>query len=112
MLHIYVTLFQCKPLRHPQLLHFYSKKHYQLHIKPRVEECKRTLKKCAEYMGEDPPVAITIQNNVMKECWEEDSEVFQEEMVREREWEHEIRLRAWRELNADRPNRTPEEFSV
>jgi hypothetical protein len=101
-----------KPPRRPQLLHFYSEKRYQSHIKPRVEERKRVLEKRAEYRGEDPPVAITIQNDVTKECWEEESEAFQEEMVREREREHEIRLRAWRESNADGPNRTPEEFSA
>ncbi|KAJ7702610.1 hypothetical protein B0H14DRAFT_3527195 [Mycena olivaceomarginata] len=101
-----------KPPRRPQLLHLYSEKRYQSHIKPRVEERKRVLEKHAEYRGEDPPVAITIQNDVTKECWEEESEAFQEEMVREWEREHEIRLRAWRESNADGPNRTPEEFSA
>jgi hypothetical protein len=101
-----------KPPRRPPLLHFYSEKRYQSHIKPRVEEHKRALEKRAEYTGEDPPVAITIQNDVTKECWEEESEAFQEEMVREQEREHEIRLRAWRESNADGPNRTPEEFSA
>ncbi|KAJ7799343.1 hypothetical protein B0H14DRAFT_2617076 [Mycena olivaceomarginata] len=34
------------------------------------------------------------------------------EMVREREREHDIRVKAWKESMADGPNRTPEEFSA
>jgi hypothetical protein len=93
-------------------LHFYSEKQYELYIKPRIEQRKSTLEKRAEFMGEDLPAAITIQNDVTKECWEEESEMFQQEMLREQEREHEIRLKAWRESNADGLNRTAEEFSA
>ncbi|KAJ7691870.1 hypothetical protein B0H14DRAFT_2651873 [Mycena olivaceomarginata] len=101
-----------KPPRCPQLLHFYSEKRYQSHIKPHVEQRKNALKKRAEFTGGDPPATITIQNDVTKECWEEESEMFQQEMLREQEREHDIRLKAWRESNADGPNRTAEEFSA
>jgi hypothetical protein len=62
--------------------------------------------------GVDAPAAITIQNDVTKECWEEESDLYKEELLREREREHEIRLKAWRESTSDSPNRTPEEFSA
>jgi hypothetical protein len=101
-----------KPPRRPQLLHFYSEKRYDAHIRPRVEERKRVLQKRAEFGGAAMPHAITIQNEVTKESWDEETVAFQEEMVRQREREHEIRVKAWRESNADGPNRTPEEFSA
>jgi hypothetical protein len=58
------------------------------------------------------PATINIQNDMTKECWDEESIAYQEEMVKERERQHDIKLKAWRESNADRPNRTPEEFSA
>ncbi|KAJ7713261.1 hypothetical protein B0H14DRAFT_3523509 [Mycena olivaceomarginata] len=101
-----------KPPRRPQLMHFYSEKRYDSHIRPRVEERKRALEQRAEFTGEKVPVAIKIQNVVTKECWDEESLAYQEEMVRERERQHERHVKAWRDSNADGPNRTPEEFSA
>jgi hypothetical protein len=62
--------------------------------------------------GTKAPAAIVIQNEVTKECWDEEPLSVQEEMVRERERDHDIRVKAWKESNADGPNRTPEEFSA
>ncbi|KAJ7694010.1 hypothetical protein B0H14DRAFT_3530918 [Mycena olivaceomarginata] len=101
-----------KPPRRPQLLHFYSEKRWDSHIKPRADERKRALERRAEMTGVPVPAAILIQNEVTKECWEDEPESLKEEMLREREREHEIHLKAWKESNADGPNRTPEEFSV
>ncbi|KAJ7745168.1 hypothetical protein B0H14DRAFT_3514592 [Mycena olivaceomarginata] len=101
-----------KPPCRPQLLHFYSEKRYDSHIRPRVEERKRALGQRAEFAGVEAPASIKIQNNVTKECWDEESMAYQEEMVKERERQHDIKLKAWRESNADGPNRTPEEFSA
>jgi hypothetical protein len=70
------------------------------------------LQQRVEFGGAAMPHAITIQNEVTKESWDEETVAFQEEMVRQREREHEIRVKAWRESNADGPNRTPEEFSA
>ncbi|KAJ7850179.1 hypothetical protein B0H14DRAFT_3452103 [Mycena olivaceomarginata] len=101
-----------KPPRRPQLLHFYSEKRYDEHIKPRVEARKKVLAVRAEMTGVKAPAAITIQNEVTKECWDEESDLYMDSLLREREREHEIRLRAWRESTSDGPNRTPEEFSA
>ncbi|KAJ7786799.1 hypothetical protein B0H14DRAFT_3506384 [Mycena olivaceomarginata] len=101
-----------KPPRRPQLLHFYSEKRWDSHIKPRADERKRVLEGRAERTGIPAPAAILIQNEVTKECWMDEPESFKDEMLREREREHEIHLRAWKESNADGPNRTPEEFSA
>ncbi|KAJ7363887.1 hypothetical protein DFH08DRAFT_949525 [Mycena albidolilacea] len=101
-----------KPPRCPQLLHFYSEKRWDSHIKPCADERKRALERRAEMTGVPAPAAILIQNEVTKECWEDEPESLKEEMLREREREHEIHLKAWKESNADGPNRTPEEFSA
>jgi hypothetical protein len=101
-----------KPPCRPQLLHFYSEKRWDSHIKPRADERKRALERWAEMTGVPAPAAILIQNEVTKECWEDEPESLKEEMLREREREHEIHLKAWKESNADGPNRTPEEFSA
>ncbi|KAJ7711346.1 hypothetical protein B0H14DRAFT_3524575 [Mycena olivaceomarginata] len=71
-----------------------------------------SLERQAEMTGVPAPAAILIQNEVTKECWEDEPESLKEEMLREREREHEIHLKAWKESNADGPNRTPEEFSA
>ncbi|KAJ7747579.1 hypothetical protein B0H14DRAFT_3514003 [Mycena olivaceomarginata] len=47
--------------------------------------------------GSKAPHAITVQNEVTKECWEEETYAYQQEMVREREREHNIRVKAWKE---------------
>ncbi|KAJ7264466.1 hypothetical protein B0H12DRAFT_1068719 [Mycena haematopus] len=101
-----------KPPRRPQLMHFYSEKCYDAHIKSRVDERKKALQQRAEFTGTPAPAAIAIQNEVTKECWEEESEEFKLELLREREREHNILLKAWEESMADGPNRTPEEFSA
>ncbi|KAJ7363882.1 hypothetical protein DFH08DRAFT_949516 [Mycena albidolilacea] len=101
-----------RPPRRPQLLHFYSEKRYDSHIKPLVEARKRTLAKREALGGMKAPAAIVIQNEVTKECWDEEPLSVQEEVVRERERDHDNRVKAWKESNADGPNRTPEEFSA
>ncbi|KAJ7357904.1 hypothetical protein DFH08DRAFT_953111 [Mycena albidolilacea] len=55
-----------RPPRRPQLLHFYSEKRYDSHIKPLVEARKRALAK-------------------QEECWDEEPLSVQEEVVRERD---------------------------
>ncbi|KAJ7788730.1 hypothetical protein B0H14DRAFT_3503888 [Mycena olivaceomarginata] len=89
-----------------------QEKRYEEHIKSRVEARKCALAKRAELSGVKAPHAITVQNEVTKECWEEETYAYQQEMVREREREHDIRVKAWKESMADGPNRTPEEFSA
>ncbi|KAJ7840329.1 hypothetical protein B0H14DRAFT_3458244 [Mycena olivaceomarginata] len=68
-----------KPPRCPQLLHFHSEKRYDEHIKPRVEARKKSLAVRAEMTGVKAPAAITIQNEVTKECWDEESDLTPEE---------------------------------
>ncbi|KAJ7794561.1 hypothetical protein B0H14DRAFT_2621764 [Mycena olivaceomarginata] len=63
---------------------------YEEHIKLRVEARKRVLAKRAELSGVKAPHAITVQNEVTKECWEEETYVYQQEMVQERKREHDI----------------------
>jgi hypothetical protein len=102
---------QAKP-RRPQLHHFYLSRHYNTRIKARVKARTETLQKRAEYSGEELPAAITIQNEVTKECWEEESNVFQEETRRALEHKYEITLKGWKESLADSPARTPEEYNT
>ncbi|KAJ7694512.1 hypothetical protein B0H14DRAFT_2650966 [Mycena olivaceomarginata] len=75
------------------LLHFYSEKRYNEHIKPWVEARKKSLAVHAEMTDVKAPAAITIQNEVTKECWNEESDLYMDSLLREREREHEIRLR-------------------
>jgi hypothetical protein len=98
--------------RRPQMLHFYSSKCYETRVKPRVEQRTKDLEKRASYTGEKLPAAITLQNDVTKECWEEESDDFKAEMSRRREREFLITSKAWQESAADGPGRTPEELSA
>ncbi|KAJ7902359.1 hypothetical protein B0H13DRAFT_1882605 [Mycena leptocephala] len=102
---------QEKP-RRQQLLHFYSGRHWETRIKPRVEARLAGLKRRAEYTGEAVPAAITIQNEETKACWDEESPVFQEAMKRELERDYEITLKGWKESLADSPARTAEEYNT
>ncbi|KAJ7740332.1 hypothetical protein B0H16DRAFT_1758051 [Mycena metata] len=99
-----------KPPKRPQLLHFYSSRVYDKLIAPRVEKRMKELETKAKYTGGEMPWPITVQNQVTKECWEEETEVEQEETKRALEREHEIAVKAWKESRADGPNRTAEEF--
>jgi hypothetical protein len=97
-----------KPPRRPQLLHFYSSRRYEGHIKVRVEERMATLRKRAERTGGPPPVAITVQNKVTQECWDDESDMFRQEMQRE----HQVLVKAWKDSHADGPTRTAEELNA
>jgi ribosome-binding protein aMBF1 (putative translation factor) len=96
--------------RKPQLLHFYSGRYYETRIKSRVEARLDTLRRRAEFSGEKLPHKITVQNDITKECWEEESEPFQQETIRALDRHHEITLKAWREAYSDSPARTPEDY--
>jgi hypothetical protein len=74
-----------RPPCRPQLLHFYSEKRYNSHIKPLVEARKRALAKREALGGMKVPAAIMIQNEVTKECWDKEPLSVQEEVVHERE---------------------------
>jgi hypothetical protein len=65
-----------------------------------------------ELSGVKVPHAITVQKEATKECWEEETHAYQQEMVQECEREHNIHVKAWKESMADGLNRTPEEFSM
>ncbi|KAJ7194375.1 hypothetical protein B0H12DRAFT_1082447 [Mycena haematopus] len=82
---------------------------YDKRIKPQVEAQLTSLPGRAKFTGEEVH-AINVQNEVTHECWEEESEEFKAEMVRQRDREHEITMKAWRESAADSPSRTPEEY--
>jgi hypothetical protein len=70
------------------------------------------LRKHSDYSGAAMPAMISIQNEVTKECWDEETEVFQEEMRRALEREYEITLKGWKESLADSLARTPEEYNA
>ncbi|KAJ7842533.1 hypothetical protein B0H14DRAFT_3456751 [Mycena olivaceomarginata] len=72
-----------KPPHCPQLLHFYSEKSWDSHIKPRADERKRALERQVEMTGVPALAAILIQNEVTKECWEDEPESLKEEMLQE-----------------------------
>jgi hypothetical protein len=80
-------------------------------VKPLVEERTDALKQRAKYTDEILPHALNLQNDITKECWEKEMPIFQEEVKRALEREHEIKLKAWRESYSDSPSRTPEEYS-
>lgn len=99
-----------KPPRRPTLQHYYSTKWYSTRIKERFKERMEKMKR-ATFSGEDVH-AVMIRNEVTQECWEDESEQFRMETERQRDKEHEIKLKAWRESGADCPSRTPEEYST
>ncbi|KAJ7253005.1 hypothetical protein B0H12DRAFT_1071523 [Mycena haematopus] len=98
-----------KPPRKQAIQHYYSLRWYDQRIKPCVEAQLVLLRTCAKFTGEEVH-PINVQNEVTHECWEEESEEFKAEMVRQRDREHEITMKAWRESAADSPSRTPEEY--
>ncbi|KAJ6452359.1 hypothetical protein C8R47DRAFT_1083775 [Mycena vitilis] len=101
-----------KAPRLPQVVHFYSNRHYETRVKDRVAERKLAVATQAKYTGEEPPAPIAVQNKVTKECWDDESREFQEELIRARNREHDIVLKGWRESLADSPSRTPEDFNA
>jgi lipocalin len=100
-----------KAPRKPSIVHFYSGRWYESRIKRRVKERLATVRKRATYTGQKVHT-ITVQNEVTQECWDDETEEFKAEMVRQRDVEHEITLKAWRESAADSPSRTPEEYNA
>ncbi|KAJ7118612.1 hypothetical protein C8R43DRAFT_865306, partial [Mycena crocata] len=85
--------------------------YYDDRVEPRVVSRMRAIEKRATHTGEKVPHRIVVQNELTKEVWDEETEIFQEETLRAMEREHEITLKAWRESIADSPTRTPEQFS-
>ncbi|KAK7027581.1 hypothetical protein R3P38DRAFT_3190456 [Favolaschia claudopus] len=98
--------------RKPQVQHFYSTTQYEARIKPLVEERLKTLQRRAELAGEKPPHAVKVQNEVTKECWERESEQFQEDTLQALERHHQAAVKAWNDARADGPSRTAEQYSA
>ncbi|KAJ7019389.1 hypothetical protein C8F04DRAFT_888098, partial [Mycena alexandri] len=98
--------------RHPRVQQFYSKLYYDTRVKARVEARIQALQKRAEYTGGEPPHPFAVQNDVTKECWEGETEMFQAETVRLMEREYEATVKAWEASLADSPSRTAEEYNA
>ncbi|KAJ7017499.1 hypothetical protein C8F04DRAFT_1279277 [Mycena alexandri] len=73
--------------RQPQLVQFFSSRHYD-------------------------SMAIKIQNEVTREVWDEQTEDFQTETKLAMEKHHSNVLKGWEESSADSPSRTPEEMDA
>ncbi|KAJ7024806.1 hypothetical protein C8F04DRAFT_1192100 [Mycena alexandri] len=102
---------RAKP-RRPRLLQFYLKVYYETRVKARAEARIEALDKRAKYTGADPPHALAVQNDVTKECWEGETEIFKAETARLMEREYEATLKAWEASLADSPSRTAEEYNA
>jgi hypothetical protein len=98
--------------RKPQLLQFYQTQHYEERVKERAEERLKALRRSAEVAGRPYPHAITVQNEMTKECWAEEPESFRQIVMRNLERHHESTVKAWKEAHSDGPSRTAEEYSA
>jgi hypothetical protein len=96
--------------RQPQLVQFYSSRHYDTRMKEQFESRWQALLRRSEHTGVELPKKIKIQNEVTKEVWDEETPEFQAEVERTRDKHHAAMLKAWEESLADSPSKTPEEL--
>jgi hypothetical protein len=69
--------------------HFYSTHYYAKQIKPRFNAKWAAVLKLAQ-----PPPKITVQNQVIKEAWEVESDEFKAEVMAALDSEHKVALEA------------------
>ncbi|KAJ7077194.1 hypothetical protein C8R44DRAFT_896376 [Mycena epipterygia] len=93
--------------QHGQLVQF-----YESHVRARADARIQTLKCRAELSGEPAPTLIKTSNEVTKECWDEESPSFREEVQVAFEKEYQAAVKAWEVSLVDSPTRTPEEFAA
>ncbi|KAF8171764.1 hypothetical protein K438DRAFT_1981917 [Mycena galopus ATCC 62051] len=75
-----------------RITHFYSGRFYEQHIKVRFEARWAQLSSQPTPPGRKPPVAVTVRNEIIKECWEAESKPFQEEVIEAWKKEHAAKL--------------------
>jgi hypothetical protein len=91
----------------PRILHFYSRRYYQTHVKERV-----TARWTAMSQLPDPPKEITVRNAVTKECWLAEPEAFRAEVEAALENEHKTALEAYTTATSGEAPTTPEEYNM
>jgi hypothetical protein len=91
----------------PCILHFYSHRYYQTHVKERV-----TARWTAMSQLPDPPKEITVRNAVTKECWLAEPEAFRAEVEAALENEHKTALEAYTTATSGEAPMTPEEYNM
>ncbi|KAJ7363061.1 hypothetical protein DFH08DRAFT_951265 [Mycena albidolilacea] len=92
--------------------HFYSRKYYELHVKPRGEARLAALKRRSEAAGKPMPEYIDVIAKVTAEVWGKETPAFQHECQLAMEWEHQEDLRGWEASLADSSTKTPEEIAA
>ncbi|KAJ7301194.1 hypothetical protein DFH08DRAFT_978973 [Mycena albidolilacea] len=81
-----------KPQR-GHMLHFYSRKFYELHIKEDVEERMASLTRRAGLAGEAGPKHIDVIAKVTVECWDQETVEFQQDCELAMECEYQQALK-------------------
>ncbi|KAJ7256376.1 hypothetical protein C8J57DRAFT_1517544 [Mycena rebaudengoi] len=100
-----------KPQR-PQLIQFYSRKFYDTRVKEHFEAQMAGVVRHAGHMGQSAPAELAVRNQVMKEVWEEETEMFQGEVKQALEREYAVSLKGWQASLADSPAKTAKELDA
>jgi hypothetical protein len=91
----------------PRAPHFYSTRYYAERIKPRFNAKWAAVLKLAQ-----PPAKITVQNQVIKEAWEAESDEFRAEVMAALDSEHKVALEAYATAVTGEIPTTPEGFQM
>jgi hypothetical protein len=94
------------------MLHFYSRKFYESHIKEDVEERMASLTRRAGLAGEVGPKRIDVIAKVTAECWDQETVEFQQDCELAMEREYQQALKGWEASLSDTPTRTAEEIAA
>ncbi|KAJ7026907.1 hypothetical protein C8F04DRAFT_1267500 [Mycena alexandri] len=100
--------------RKAQLLHYYSRHHYEGRVKARFDAAWANQLMRANDLGEPEPhdMKIKIRNQVTKDVFGEETEEFKAELVLAVEAEHVAAVKAWELTRAETPARTAEEMNA
>jgi hypothetical protein len=94
------------------MIHFYSRKFYESHIKEVVEERMASLNRRAGLAGEAVPERIDVIAKVTVECWDGETEEFRQDCELAMECEYQQALKGWEASLSDTPTRTAEEIAA
>jgi hypothetical protein len=96
-----------QPPSRPRMVNFYSSRCYATRIKARFDAKWAVLSK-----QRNPPAVITVQNLVIKEAWDQETDAFKAEMQSTMENEHKAAMAAYETAISGEVPTSPEEFQM